>query len=312
MSGTKAGRRWGVAVAAIAAVLAGCDGGVGSDATDESRPWATMSSETGHPCGSDANSGRAAIERYVSAWNEGDADALAAMITGTYEGNMRCKFAAALATQVTLSADFHRCVLSAEGDRDDLPTWSMDVWLFDLSTSYSGDGILSASEIPRDVVAAYGGDDAAVLAYWDCDGCGGRAALYTAEQEQVIENYVDAFNTQDLDAMMSLFAEDPSGGPTSDQTRAQHEALFRTGLTLRVDLEQGTFTLSDEDGNHLNPSRNGPCLAGWVPVFGFDDDGRANALAYTSLAAEVVSIDDARHLLEDDARRALDEAVAAP
>ncbi|WP_062526237.1 hypothetical protein [Demequina rhizosphaerae] len=306
-------------LAALAVTLAGCtaatetgtsDATTGTAATTvESVPWATMSSDTGWPCATEDNAGRTAIDEYVEAWNRGDADALTGMLTGTYEGHMACKYEAALATGLTLDADFDACELTATDDGDVVRTWDMNVWMFDLSTSYYGDGILSGAEIPRDLVAAYQGDDEDALAFWDCDGCDWTDEAHTDAQDAVIEAYVAAFDARDLDAVMALFATDPTWAPTSEQTRATHEILFSTGLTLSVDLDDGTYALTDADGTTLNPGRSGPCLLQWAPVFMFSQDGAGDLLVDTGLGLIVVELDDAQHVLDVSTREALDDAL---
>lgn len=127
-------------------------------------------------------------------------------------------------------------------------------------------------------------------------------SYFTAEQKAVIADYVEAWNAQDVDAIVALFSPDdtPLGDP-----RCRHNATIQSGLRLTVDSETCSYALTNPDGTVL-PTVNQPCMLSWGG-FDFADDGEGSLLRMAPIPNEVVLIDDdIADVLDDKAHDALE------
>ncbi|WP_062526197.1 hypothetical protein [Demequina rhizosphaerae] len=317
MSVRMSGARWAVVLALAVGTVGGCSASTTGEGSAGESTATVSAGPTALPAGDEAtqfcadlsDQEIAVIDGYVEAWNAGDVDALLALVTDPGP-QAACQYRAALATGVTLRADYDACVLHLSDEVTVLGGDVLDLRAFDIEAPTDDTTILWAPMIPQLVVGSYAGDDEAVLAFWDCYACDWNEDLYTATQVGVIEDYVAAFNARDLEAIMATFSPEPDiAWPTTEQFRAQHEALLRSGLTLTVDLDHGTFALATADGRALPPGVNGPCLLTYGPFFTFGEDYEGDTLKGTDLASEVLMIDESRHVLDEETRAALQDAM---
>jgi hypothetical protein len=116
------------------------------------------------------------------------------------------------------------------------------------------------------------------------EGC----LLFSDEEAALIEDYVDAWNAHDVDAVMALFSEDAFTDPdepnAAAQTRCWYEVAFDTGVNIRIDFDSclGNFVGADgqdlSTGNLLTEDEARPgytvCGAWCRWNFLFADDGK--------------------------------------
>lgn len=138
------------------------------------------------------------------------------------------------------------------------------------------------------------------------------ACGFTAEQLVVVEDYIEAWNEQDADAVMALIS--PTGeregsqgwGPGHrDGIRCLHEAAFQVGLTLTPDFDACVGRLTDTAGEDVPvpiPSQKSDqdlCVAWCTFTFVFADDGLLHHTTVPANAAEAANDPNADEAMDN-------------
>ena len=93
---------------------------------------------------------------------------------------------------------------------------------------------------------------------------------FTAEQAAVIEEYVQAWNAQDADAIVAMHSLRDKGS-SAEQIRCEYEVAFREDLRLTVDFDQNTYEITNTAGEVVPPFDDPHYLT--LEAFHFTDDG---------------------------------------
>ena len=234
---------WPGAALLVGAMLAASCSGGGQDA-DGSSGWSEAEAAT--------------VAAYAAALNAEDIDAIMDLYAEPEPAlPSDSRFAHTLAIvgeDLTLDVDTAANSLTLGWDDFVMLQWSADggappVFEFD------GDGRLLTSAIPREAL--------------EIPPAGVEAGDLTAEEEATLAAYVAAFNAEDTDAIMALYAEPPAQGLAAP---CPTEAVFAGhDLTLTTDPSSNTFTVHEETGVALVHWY----LRGFSPLdFAFTADGQ--------------------------------------
>ena len=100
---------------------------------------------------------------------------------------------------------------------------------------------------------------------------------FTDEQVAVIDEYVDAWNAHDADAVMALYSEDAFEAESLAESRRQaYQDAFDAGVYIRIDWDTCLGRYIDADGQDISPTRAPIEVCGaycdWT--FLFSEDGQ--------------------------------------
>jgi hypothetical protein len=92
--------------------------------------------------------------------------------------------------------------------------------------------------------------------------------MFTDEEAVVIEDYVDAWNAQDVDAIVAMHNHK---GSSAEQIRCVYEVAFQEDLRMTVDFDQNVYEITNTAGDAVRPFDDPYFLT--LETFQFDRDG---------------------------------------
>jgi hypothetical protein len=247
-----------------------------------------MASCSGGDQGADGGTGwseaeAATVAAYAAAFNAQDIDAimdLYAELEPALPTDSRFAHTLAIVGEdLTLDVDTAANSLTLRWDDFVMLQWTADgdappVFEFD------GDGRLLTSAIPSEAL--------------EIPPAGVEAQNLTAEEETALAAYVAAFNAEDTDAIMALYAEPPAHGLAAP---CPTDAVFAGhNLTLTTDTSSNTFTVHDESGVALVHWY----LRGFSPLdFAFTADGQLHYSGINDYLLLALGPEEAEQLFGD-------------
>jgi hypothetical protein len=92
--------------------------------------------------------------------------------------------------------------------------------------------------------------------------------MFTDDEVAVIEDYVEAWNAQDVDAIVAMHNHK---GSSAEQIRCVYEVAFQEDLRMTVDFDESVYGITNAAGEVVRPFDDPYYLT--LETFHFDRDG---------------------------------------